>query len=38
MLHHEEPQYILLAGETLSGKTTNMMHLLRHLLFLGQVP
>lgn len=38
MLHHEEPQYILLAGETLSGKTTNMAHLLRHLLFLGQVP
>ncbi|KDR20620.1 Neither inactivation nor afterpotential protein C [Zootermopsis nevadensis] len=38
MLHHEEPQYILLAGETLSGKTTNMAHLLRHLLFLGQSP
>lgn len=37
MLHHQEPQYILLAGETLSGKTTNMLHLLRHLLFLGQV-
>lgn len=37
MLHHEEPQYILLAGETVSGKTTNMLHLLRHLLFLGQV-
>ncbi|XP_033606145.1 neither inactivation nor afterpotential protein C [Cryptotermes secundus] len=36
MLHHQEPQYILLAGETLSGKTTNMLHLLRHLLFLGQ--
>jgi myosin-3 len=38
MLHHEEPQYILLAGETLSGKTTTMTQLLRHLLFLGQVP
>jgi myosin-3 len=37
MLHHEEPQHILLAGETLSGKTRNMLHLLRHLLFLGQV-
>lgn len=38
VMHHEEPQYILLAGETLSGKTTNMLHLLRHLLFLGQSP
>lgn len=37
MLHHKEPQHILLAGETLSGKTTNMLHLLQHLLCLGQV-
>lgn len=37
MLHHKEPQHILLAGETLSGKTTNMLHLLQHLLYLGQV-
>ncbi|KAJ4441704.1 hypothetical protein ANN_11562 [Periplaneta americana] len=35
-LHHEEPQYVLLAGETLAGKTTNMLHLLQHLLYLGQ--
>jgi myosin heavy subunit len=37
MLHHKESQHILLAGETLSGKTTNMLHLLQHLLYLGQV-
>ena len=37
MLHHKEPQHILVAGETLSGKTTNMLHLLQHLLYLGQV-
>ncbi|PSN54627.1 hypothetical protein C0J52_10832 [Blattella germanica] len=38
VMHHEEPQYILLSGETLSGKTTNMLHLLQHLLFLGESP
>jgi myosin heavy subunit len=37
MLHHKETQHILLAGETRSGKTTNMLHLLQHLLYLGQV-
>nr|CAD7585776.1 unnamed protein product [Timema genevievae] len=35
-MHHEEPQYVLLAGETLSGKTTNFLHLLKHLSYLGK--
>ncbi|KAJ8867609.1 hypothetical protein PR048_031411 [Dryococelus australis] len=35
-MHHEEPQHILLAGESLSGKTANFRHLLRHLCFLGK--
>lgn len=35
MLHHEEPQHILFAGESYSGKTTQMRHALDHLCFLG---
>ncbi|XP_011500567.1 PREDICTED: neither inactivation nor afterpotential protein C [Ceratosolen solmsi marchali] len=36
VLHHEEPQHILFAGESNSGKTTNMMHLMEHLMYLGK--
>ncbi|XP_016842665.1 neither inactivation nor afterpotential protein C isoform X2 [Nasonia vitripennis] len=36
VLHHEEPQHVLFAGESNSGKTTNMMHLVRHLMYLGK--
>lgn len=36
MLHHEEPQHILFAGESYSGKTTQMRHALEHLCFLGE--
>ncbi|XP_023317073.1 neither inactivation nor afterpotential protein C isoform X2 [Trichogramma pretiosum] len=36
VLHHEEPQHILFAGESNSGKTTNMMHLVQHLMYLGK--
>ncbi|XP_049948905.1 neither inactivation nor afterpotential protein C isoform X1 [Schistocerca serialis cubense] len=35
-MHHEEPQTILLAGETASGKTTSLSHLVHHLAFLGK--
>lgn len=37
MLHHEQPQHILLAGETKSGKSLNYGKLIEHLLFLGEV-
>ncbi|KAF4517215.1 hypothetical protein B566_EDAN005269 [Ephemera danica] len=37
VLHHEEPQHIILSGESHSGKTTNMMHLLKQLLWIGKV-
>ncbi|XP_012540143.1 neither inactivation nor afterpotential protein C isoform X2 [Monomorium pharaonis] len=33
---NEESQHILLAGESNSGKTTNMLHLVEHLMFLGK--
>ncbi|KAG5306058.1 NINAC protein, partial [Acromyrmex insinuator] len=33
---NEELQHILLAGESNSGKTTNMLHLVEHLMFLGK--
>ncbi|TGZ39750.1 Neither inactivation nor afterpotential protein C [Temnothorax longispinosus] len=33
---NEEAQHILLAGESNSGKTTNMLHLVEHLMFLGK--
>lgn len=36
MLHHEEPQHMIFAGESYSGKTTNMRHALRHLYVLGE--
>lgn len=34
-LHHNEPQHIVFSGESRSGKTTNMLHALSHLTFLG---
>ena len=37
VFHNEEPQRIILAGESMSGKTTNFKHMLSHLLFLGKV-
>lgn len=37
MLHHEQPQHILMAGETKSGKSLNYGKLIEHLLFLGEV-
>ncbi|XP_012289083.1 neither inactivation nor afterpotential protein C [Orussus abietinus] len=36
VLHNEEPQHILLAGESNSGKTTNMMYIIEHLMYLGK--
>uniref|UniRef100_A0A182NBP7 non-specific serine/threonine protein kinase n=1 Tax=Anopheles dirus TaxID=7168 RepID=A0A182NBP7_9DIPT len=36
MLHHEEPQHIILAGESYSGKTTNLKLLMKHLAVLGE--
>ncbi|XP_058802662.1 neither inactivation nor afterpotential protein C [Phymastichus coffea] len=36
VLHHEEPQHILFAGESNSGKTTNMIHCITHLMYLGK--
>lgn len=35
MLHHEEPQHIIFAGESYSGKTTNLRQAIRHLTILG---
>lgn len=35
-LHHEIPQYILLSGESGSGKSCNRRHLLDHLVFMGR--
>jgi len=37
MLHHEQPQHILMAGETKSGKSLNYGKLIEHLVFLGEV-
>ncbi|CAG9784623.1 unnamed protein product [Diatraea saccharalis] len=34
-LHHNEPQHIVFSGESKSGKTTNMIHALSHLTYLG---
>ncbi|KAJ0181639.1 hypothetical protein K1T71_002361 [Dendrolimus kikuchii] len=34
-LHHNEPQHVVFSGESRSGKTTNMLHALSHLTFLG---
>lgn len=36
MLHHEEPQQIIMAGESYSGKTTNLRHAIKHLTILGE--
>lgn len=36
MLHHEEQQNILFAGESFSGKTTNMRLCFEHLCLLGE--
>ncbi|KAL1124362.1 hypothetical protein AAG570_000991, partial [Ranatra chinensis] len=36
MLHHLAPQNIILAGESMSGKTTQFRYLLKHLTHLGQ--
>ncbi|XP_026818211.1 neither inactivation nor afterpotential protein C [Rhopalosiphum maidis] len=36
MLHHEQPQHILMAGETKSGKSLNYGKLIEHLVFLGE--
>lgn len=36
MLHHEEPQHILFAGESFSGKTTNLKAAIKHLCHLSQ--
>ncbi|KAJ8954445.1 hypothetical protein NQ318_011121 [Aromia moschata] len=37
-LHHCMPQQIVFSGETGSGKTTNYLHLLDHLFYLGANP
>ncbi|XP_030761406.1 neither inactivation nor afterpotential protein C-like isoform X2 [Sitophilus oryzae] len=34
-LHHNVPQYIVFTGETGSGKTTNYLHAIDHLFFIG---
>ncbi|KAM3962727.1 STKc_myosinIII_N_like and MYSc_Myo21 domain-containing protein ninaC [Aphomia sociella] len=36
-LHHNEPQHIVFSGESKSGKTTNMLHALSHLTYLGSM-
>lgn len=36
MLHHEETQQIIMAGESYSGKTTNLRHAIKHLTILGE--
>lgn len=36
MLHHEEPQHIVFAGESYSGKTTNLRLAVKHLTILGE--
>lgn len=35
MLHHKEPQHIVFSGESYSGKSTNVKHLIKHLCYLG---
>ncbi|KAI4465640.1 hypothetical protein MML48_3g00022028 [Holotrichia oblita] len=35
-LHHMIPQNIIMTGESNSGKTTNYLHLMEHLLYLGE--
>lgn len=36
MMHHEDPQFIVLSGETYSGKTTQFNNLIKHLCFIGE--
>ncbi|XP_058452551.1 neither inactivation nor afterpotential protein C [Malaya genurostris] len=36
MLHHEEPQHIIMSGESYSGKTTNVKLSMKHLAVLGE--
>ena len=36
MLHHEETQHIIMSGESMSGKTTNVRLALQHLTVLGE--
>lgn len=36
MMHHEDPQYIVLSGETYSGKTTQFNNLIKHLCYIGE--
>ena len=36
MLHHEEPQHIIMSGESYSGKTTNVKMCMKHLAILGE--
>ncbi|KAK5646208.1 hypothetical protein RI129_004672 [Pyrocoelia pectoralis] len=35
-LHHDKMQHIILSGESSSGKTTNFLHIIDHLLYLGR--
>lgn len=35
-LHYKEVQQIILSGETGSGKTSNYLHIIDHLLYLGR--
>lgn len=37
VMHNEAPQHILLSGESNSGKTTNMLYIIQHLMYLGKV-
>lgn len=36
MLHHEEPQHVIMSGESYSGKTTNLRLCIKHFTFLGE--
>ena len=35
--HHNEAQHVIISGESASGKTSNMLHVLKHMLHLGIV-
>lgn len=35
MLHHKEPQHVVFSGESYSGKSTNIKHMIKHLCYLG---
>lgn len=35
MLHHKEPQHMVFSGESYSGKSTNVRHVIKHLCYLG---